>query len=181
MVVSLLNDGGAGVLPTDTIYGLSCRALDKMAVERVHQIKSRDSQKPFIVLISNLKMLDLLSISPQQSESVRRYWPGALSVIFRTSRAPVWLQRGTYSLAVRMPDYPELLELIDKVGPLISTSANFQGQPPVHSVPEARTVFGDRLDFYVDAGWLDNPASTLVKLDDGKLQVIRQGAVRIEP
>jgi L-threonylcarbamoyladenylate synthase len=178
-VARLLKQGAVGLLPTDTIYGLSARALDKTSVAKLHKLKDRSSHKPFIILVSDLKMLDLLSISLDQVKLVEKYWPGALSVIF-TSDAPDFLTRGTGSLAVRMPDQPDLSRLIDKVGPIVSTSANLEGEMPVRNIAEARKVFGNKLDFYVDAGELDNPPSTLAVMQDGKLEVIRQGAVKID-
>jgi L-threonylcarbamoyladenylate synthase len=178
-VVRLLKKGGAGLLPTDTIYGLSARALDAAAVERIHKIKLRDSGKPLIVLISDLKMLDLLNISSKQAAPAEKYWPGALSLEFQAAGSPVWLHRGLEHFAIRIPDHPGLLELIKKVGPIVSTSANLQGESPVRSAEEAQGLFGDRLDFYVDAGELDNPPSTLAVIENGKLKVVRQGSVKV--
>lgn len=124
-------------------------------------------------------MLDLLSISPGQAEIVKNYWPGALSLEFHTPTAPEWLHRGLKHFAIRMPNYANLRDLISKVGPVVSTSANLQGRPPVASVAEAKEVFGDRLDFHVDVGELNNPPSTLAVVENGKLKVVRQGAVQI--
>lgn len=178
-IVRRLGQGGIGLLPSDTIYGLSGRALDEAAVIKIRRIKGRDNQKPFIVLISDLRMLDLLSIPPEQAETFERYWPGPLSVVFQAPGAPDWLRAPDGSLAVRLPDYPELTALIDKAGPLISTSANLQAQDPVKNVREAEGLFGDELDFYVDAGELDIPPSTLARIENGKLKVIRQGSIKI--
>lgn len=178
-IVSLLKRGKVGLLPTDTIYGFSAKALDETAVERIHKLKSRDSRKPLIVLISDLKMLDLLSISAGQAKIAQKYWPGPLSVVL-PSLAPDFLTRATGSLAVRMPDYPALLKLINEVGPIVSTSANSQGQEPVKNVADARGLFDDELDFFVDAGELDNPPSTLATVRGGKLRVVRPGAVKID-
>jgi len=178
-IVRRLQKRGVGLLPTDTIYGLTARALDQAAVERVHKLKRRDSGKPLIVLISDIKMLDLLSISEDQAELIKGYWPGPLSVVFQSPNAPAWLAAPDHTLAVRLPDYDKLRSLIDKTGPLVSTSANLQGEQPVKSVKEAKDLFGDRLDFYVDAGELDNPPSTLVVIENSELVVIRQGALKI--
>ena len=198
-VTRLLMRGGVGLLPTDTIYGLSCRALDAAAVGKIHKLKDRSAHKPFIILISDIKMLDLLAppqnlsgavgnrIAKRQvfgaglsKESIEKYWPGAITLIFEMPSALEYLARGTGSLAVRLPNYPELLDLINKTGPLISTSANLEGEQPVQSVPAAQRLFGDKLDFYVNAGNLDNPPSTLAVIKDGKLEVVRQGAVKID-
>jgi len=178
-IVRLLRRGGVGLLPTDTIYGLSCMALDQAAVERIRSLKSRSAGKPFIILISDIKMLDLLSISPEQAKITEQYWPGPLSIIL-SSQAPDFLTLGTASLAVRMPDSPNLTELISSIGPITSTSANLEGEQPVQSLPAAQKLFGDKLDFYVNAGNLDNPPSTLAEIKDGKLEVVRQGAAKID-
>jgi len=168
-------------MPSDTIYGLSARALDEQAVERIHKLKERDSNKPCIVLISDLKMLNMLSISPEQAKLVEPYWPGPISLEFDASASPTWLHRGNNFFAIRMPNFPELLDVIRKVGPIISTSANLQGREPAKSALEAKEIFGEKLDFYVDTGELHNQPSTLVKAANGKLEVIRPGAVKIKP
>jgi tRNA threonylcarbamoyl adenosine modification protein (Sua5/YciO/YrdC/YwlC family) len=149
-VVELLNNGGVGFLPTDTIYGLS-------------------------------EQLDDLGIKTHEPKKVNKYWPGTLSVIFESSQIPEWLQRGTNSLAVRLPDLKELRDLIAKTGPLVSTSANLQGQKPANNVKEAKRYFGNKLDFYVNAGELEGQSSTLVKIEKGMLKVLRQGAYELKP
>jgi L-threonylcarbamoyladenylate synthase len=179
-VARLLIMGGVGVLPTDTVYGLSAQALNKNAVEKVHKLKDRSEHKPFIILISNLEMLDLLSITQIPIAMVNKYWPGPLSVIMDAPEAPAWLSLGSQSLAIRLPAHKQLLALIDQVGPLVSTSANIENQPVVRSVSEAEDIFGDQLDFYVDQGPASeaNP-STIVKFNKNKLEVLRHGDIKI--
>jgi L-threonylcarbamoyladenylate synthase len=178
-IIRLLVQGGVGLLPTDTVYGMSGRALDKAAVERLFELKGRDETKPFIILIPCIEILNKLSISAEQADIVKSYWPGPLSVIFQSS-APEYLTRGTGSLAVRLPGHPGLINLMRQTEPLVSTSANLQGQPPVSSVRQARVIFGNKLDFYVDAGELTSPPSTLVDIKGGKLKVVRQGMVKVK-
>jgi L-threonylcarbamoyladenylate synthase len=179
-VVELLKNGAVGLLPTDTIYGLSALALNKEAVERIHALKGRDNNKPLIVLISDLHQLEELGLKVEQAELAKSYWPGPLSLEFDATDAPDWLHRGGFFFAVRMPDYSELRDLIAKTGPVVSTSANLQGQKPVSSVKEAQETFGDKLDFAVDAGKLEGQSSTLVKPEDGRLVVVRQGVLEIK-
>lgn len=175
----LLKKGGIGVLPTDTIYGLSAAALNEDAVKKVYKLKGRSAAKPFIILISNIKMLDLLSIAGDKFESVLKYWPGSLTVIFDAPQAPAWLHAGTGTLAVRQPGDKDLRKFINKCGPIISTSVNIQGAIPASSIKMAIDYFGDNLDFYVNVGRLESLPSTLAKLVDGRLEVIRKGAVNI--
>lgn len=167
-------------MPSDTIYGLSCRALDEKAVERIYQLKYRRPDKPLIILISNLKMLNALGVRYNKAiTTLEKHWPGPLSVIFDAPNAPAWLTRGSGSLAVRWPADQELCKLINKIGPIISTSANPEGQKPAGSTNEAKKYFGDKVDFYVDAGELNHAASTVAVLKNQQLKVIRPGEVKI--
>ena len=61
-ISKLIKKGCVGVIPTDTLYGFSCSALDKNAVERIYKIKGRDESKPFIILISSLEDLSKFNI-----------------------------------------------------------------------------------------------------------------------
>lgn len=180
-VIELLKAGGIGLMPADTIYGLSARALDEQAVERVHTLKRRDANKPCIVLISKPEQLGELGVLPPPKDITDKYWPGGLSIECDALKSPAWLHRGTHAFAVRLPNYPELQKLIDEVGPIISTSANLQGDPPINNVTEARQKFGESLNFYVDIGDLgQRAASTLIVIKDGRPQVVRQGALIID-
>jgi L-threonylcarbamoyladenylate synthase len=178
-IVRRLMKGDVGLLPTDTIYGISGRALDKITVNRIRQIKGRSHDKPFIILISDIKMLDLLSISADQARTAQHYWPGPLSGIFQAPSAPDWLRAADGTLAVRLPDYDKLVKLIQKTGPIISTSANNAGERPAQTAAQAESVFGGQLDFYVNIGPLNNPPSTLAAVKDGRLKVLRPGSVNV--
>lgn len=177
---SLLKNGRVGFMPSDTIYGLSALALAKQAVDRLYAIKARQEDNPFIILFSDIEMLNKLSIDSKQTAAVERYWPGGLSFICEAPQAPIWLHRGLNSLAVRIPNHPQLLDLICRVGPIISTSANPSGRKPASNMQEAKKYFGDSLDFYIDAGDISGMPSTIARLKNGKLEVVRDGAVKIK-
>jgi L-threonylcarbamoyladenylate synthase len=179
-IVALLRREKVGLLPTDTIYGLSCAASSRMAVERIHRIKRRDKSKPFVILISGTEQLEELGIAAAEAAPALRYWPGKLTIICKAPKAPEWLHMGTGTLAVRQPDYPELIELIRQTGSLVSTSANLAGGEPAVTAAVAEEYFGDRLDFYVDAGPLKGQPSTIARKNfKNGLEVIRQGSVHI--
>jgi L-threonylcarbamoyladenylate synthase len=178
-VIKLLKNGGVGFMPSDTIYGISCQALNEDAVERIYKLKYRFTDKPFIVLISSINQASLLKVPPAQMEQVKNYWPGALTLICDAPATPDWLQRGTKTLALRVPGDRALRQLIKTVGPIVSTSANLQARRPANSLAEAQNYFGDRLDFYVDVGPLAGQASTLVRPTAHGFEIIRQGTVKI--
>jgi L-threonylcarbamoyladenylate synthase len=178
-LTAIISSGGAGFMPSDTTYGLSALAANPSAVEKVHKLKERSSHKPFIVLINDLSQLEGLGVSLEEVKLALPYWPGALTIICAAPKAPAYLERGTDSLAVRLPADKGIRDLIAKTGPIISTSANLEGQPIIQSADKAYEVFGDGLDFYVDAGVIGNLPSTIVKNVDGKLMIVREGTVKI--
>lgn len=180
-IIKILNAGGVGLLPSDTVYGLSCLALNEPAVEKLRSLKGRDQEKSFIILISDLQMLNQLSILPQSNKLIEKYWPGPLTIVMEGLELAPWLDNGSHTLALRMPANKALRDLIAKTGPLISTSANLAGQATIKDAKTARKIFADALDFYVDDGEItDGQPSTIVKLSKDKIEILRQGDLIIK-
>lgn len=82
-------------------------------------------------------------------------------------------------MAFRVPEKKELVTLLEQTGPLISTSANPEGEKPATNIKEAVGYFGDDVGIYLDEGKLESEPSTVIKIDDGKMRVLKQGAVEI--
>lgn len=181
-VIPFLKNGEIGVIPTDTLYGLIASAMDPEAVERIYRVRGRDEGKPCIALISDQSDIERffgLSLSGLATK-LAEMWPGKVSVILPCPDAKwAYLHRGTKTIAFRVPDKSDLRELLRETGPLIAPSANPQGMPPAKTIEEAEGYFGDDADFYVDGGTLDSEPSTVVRFTDGKLSVVRKGAVKI--
>jgi L-threonylcarbamoyladenylate synthase len=180
--VKILKNGGVGVLPTDTIYGLVGSAFSKGAVESVYKVRGRDEGKPCIILVSSYKELEKFDIQIEPFS----FWPGKVSVVVPLSskeslRKFKYLHRGADTLAFRMvsPRNKNLFTLIKRVGPLVAPSANPQGLAPAENITQAKRYFGDTVDFYVSSGTKKSKPSTLVAYKDGKITLIRQGAVAI--
>lgn len=178
-LIKLLQKGAVGVLPTDTIYGLVCRAADEEAVKRLYKLKNRE-HKPGTVIAANIEQLIQLGIKARYVKAVEQYWPSALSIIIPNLNL-TYLHVGLEGLAVRVPNYRELLLLLEQIGPLLTTSANYPGRPPANTIEEAKVYFADRVDFYVDGGNLSNhQPSTLIRIVDDEIEVLRPGAVTID-
>ena len=172
-IVSLLCNGGVGILRTDTLYGVVARADNEAAVERVYAIKERTPTKPPIILIASTDQL-LNDYDQETMRRVSRLWPGKVSVILSAPNAPQWLVRSGDSLAYRMPNNPELRELLRRTRPLIAPSANPEGLPPATDIHEAAAYFGEKVDFYVDGGVVkDDTPSRLYRLLNNGMERLR--------
>lgn len=167
----LIKAGGVGVIRTDTLYGLIARADIESAVARVYEIKTRTPSKPPIVLISDVNQM--FNQPPHEYRSfLDKSWPGPNSVIVPSPYAPEWIDRGTNTVAYRIPAVAELVDFISKTGPLIAPSANPEGQVPAVDIDQAIDYFGDKVDFYVDGGQVaGNNPSKLYRLDETGAEV----------
>ena len=173
-LLTILQQGGIGVLPTDTIYGLVTSALNPEAVGRLYRLKARDTAKPSIILIGDIKQLDLFGISEADKRKAGRYWPGPISLVLAChDKAFSYLHHGTNSLAFRLPDNQQLWELLERSGPLVAPSANPQSKKPAQTIAEAQHYFGDKVDFYVDGGKLSGKPSKLISLLNKTPKILR--------
>ncbi|HVM76875.1 MAG TPA: L-threonylcarbamoyladenylate synthase [Candidatus Paceibacterota bacterium] len=186
-ILPSLKKGAIGVLPTDTIYGIVGSALNKKAIERIYRLRKRSPKKPVIVLIGSLHDVKKfgVALSPDIKKTLSTVWPNQVSVILPVGTASArrkfsYLHRGTNAIAFRLPKPLWLRQLLTASGPLAAPSANVEGEPPAKTIKEAKGYFGDRVDFYVDAGKRVSEPSTLVGVEGGKLSVIRTGAVRVK-
>ena len=175
----LLQRGAVGVLLTDTVYGLVGCALNNAAASRVIDLKNR-AHKPGTLIASSVTQLIELGVKRESIQATEKFWPGAVSIVLPTGPGHEYLDVGMKSLAVRIPNKPDLITLLQKVGPLLTSSANKTGEPTVKSIAEAQKIFGISVDFYVDGGVVSNPtASTIIRIEDDQIEVLRQGIVQI--
>ncbi|HAT73700.1 MAG: Sua5/YciO/YrdC/YwlC family protein [Candidatus Moranbacteria bacterium GW2011_GWF2_36_839] len=171
-----LKKGEVAVIPTDTIYGLSTNAFSKDSIENIYNIKSRAPEKPMIILISKITDLDLfkIEIDNNTKKILKKVWPGKVSVILPCPNKKFhYLHRGTGSLAFRLPVKTNLIRLLKITGPLVSTSANPEGLPPAKTITQAKKYFDNSVDFYINEGPLESAPSTLIKIEDGKINILR--------
>jgi L-threonylcarbamoyladenylate synthase len=179
-LAQLLKEGAVGVLPTDTVYGVVGQATRPEAAQRVYAAKERE-HKPGTVIAADIDQLVALGIKRRYLTPVAEYWPGAISVIIPCGPELEYLHLGLVSLAVRIPNDAELLKLLRETGPLLTSSANLTGKPTAADIEQAKAYFNGNVDFYVEGGDLSGRApSTIIRIIDDEIEVLRQGAVSIK-
>lgn len=166
-IASALTGGAVVLMPTDTIYGLHAVATNAEAVARIVEIKGRDGQKPFILLASSVEQLSDLGITatPEIVAALASIWPAPLTAI---------LPRGESTLAVRVPALDWLRALIERTGPLVSTSANRSGEPAVDRPEALARDLQNALDI-VDGGIRGGEPSAILDLTRHEPRFIREG------
>lgn len=178
-VIDDIQAGKVGVIPTDTLYGVVAKASDQQAVETLYKVKSREN-KPGTLIAANIDQLVELGLKRRYLTAIEQYWPGAISVVVPTGPILEYLHQGKYSLAVRIPDDSKLREFLAETGLLLTSSANQPGKEPAKNITEAKEYFGDTVDFYVDGSKLNNEPSTVIRVVDDAVEVLREGKVKID-
>ncbi len=182
-IVKLLKAGKVGVMPTDTIYGITGSALNPQVVEGIYLLRKRDLFKPLIILISSLDDLRKFNITVtlKQKDFLKKVWPNPVSVILPCPEEKfTYLHRGKKSLAFRIPKDEMLMKILKKAGPLVAPSANAEKNKPAETIAEAKKYFNDEVTFYVSGGRLKSKPSTVVRLyEDGTKIVLREGRFHI--
>lgn len=178
-LVSMINSGDVGVIPTDTIYGLVAKIDHPNAATKMYQLKSRELQ-PGTVIASSVEQLKRIGFPEAHLKKVRHLWPNAVSVVLPADNIADYIKSPRTDLPVRIPDYKQLLDLLDQTGPLMTTSANHPGQPHATCIDDVISYFDDKLDFMVNIGDItDRPPSTIIGFNGDEIVVYRQGAVKI--
>lgn len=179
----LMLDGHPVIFPTETFFALGSRSLDADATARVYRAKHRSTVRPLPLILGDWDQLDMVAkVSDELMPLLKHFWPGPLSVILPARlRVPDILTGGTGRVALRLSSHPVARALAKAVGePITSSSANISGNPAVVSAAQL-----DRELLSAVRGVLDEPPapagglpSTLVeRMDDGRLRILRSGAV----
>jgi len=167
--------------PTDTVWGLGCSALSQQGVTKIFDIKKRDTDKPCILLVQSLEMLKkyIKEIHPR-IETLIHFHQRPLSVIYEANdNLPSYLSSATNTVAIRVTKHPMLVKLISKLGhPLLSTSANIQGEPTPQLFSQIDSNVIEKVDYVFNEGrkiTTTNPPSMLIKFDEeGELIFLRK-------
>jgi len=169
------------VLPTDTVYGIGADAFDAAAVAGLLAAKGRGRDMPPPVLVSSATTLDALAVRvPAWARAlVEKFWPGPLTLVCHQQTSLRWDlgdTRGT--VAVRMPDHPVALAILERTGPLAVSSANTTGLPAATDADGAEEMLGTSVAVVVDAGRSPGgEASTIIDATGERGRVLRRGAL----
>jgi L-threonylcarbamoyladenylate synthase len=181
----IIKKGGIGVFPTETVYGLGADAFNPIAVARIFEVKNRPSFDPLIVHVASPAGLDrLVSEIPSDAEKLmKRFWPGPVTLVLsKREEVPEIVTSGLPTVAVRMPNHPIALSLIDESKcPIAAPSANPFGYVSPTTADHVRDQLGDQVDFILDGGPCEvGVESTIVSFVEAEPRLLRPGGVPLE-
>lgn len=185
--VDVLRAGGVVVHPSESSYGLAVDPRNAAAVRRMFSMKGRGKCKPALVVAHSFSQADrVVRIAGALRKLARKHWPGPLTIVAPAS-GDYYVACGerVECIAVRVPASAWARALAREFGgPVTSTSANVSGDAPAYSATAVRRAFRNREpkpDLLLDAGRLpDRPPTTIVRAKGDRVEVLRQGILKLE-
>ena len=180
--LAVLSRGGLVALPTETVYGLAADVGNGAAVARIFEAKGRPHFNPLIAHVSDMDMARRVAVFDPLSEKLAaRFWPGPLTLVLPlVPGAPVHdlVTAGLGTIALRMPQ-GFAREVIARLGhPIAAPSANSSGRISGTTAQAVAGDLGGKVELIVDGGQTPvGVESTIVKVDGGKLYLLRPGGV----
>ena len=182
---AIIKEGGTVAFPTETVYGLGTDALNPDAVRKIFEAKARPPDNPLIVHISSKEPLhDLVKDIPKRAfDLMDVFWPGPLTLISKRKEiVPDIITAGLDTVAVRMPDNPIALGLIEEAGtPIAAPSANRSGMPSPTTAQHVISDLNDRIDAVIDGGAVKiGVESTVLDMTSEIPVLLRPGGIGID-
>ncbi|MFN7972506.1 MAG: L-threonylcarbamoyladenylate synthase [Acidobacteriota bacterium] len=179
---AVLRSGGLAIFPTETLVGLGCRAADDAAVARVVALKGRPEGKGLpLIAADEEQVIAACGPLPEAAKRLaRRFWPGPLTLVLRVASrdrcAALAMVDGT--VAIRIPGDAGARSLALAAGsPMVATSANRSGSPPVARVADVDPAIMAGVDLVVPGECPGGPPSTIVEAWTDHPRILRSGAV----
>jgi L-threonylcarbamoyladenylate synthase len=150
LAVKTLNQGGIIAYPTEAVFGLGCLPEDVYSVARILVLKGRSVRKGLILIAAKPEQFDSYVDYPDDElrQKVSASWPGPVTwVLPATANTPGWISGYKDTVAVRVSAHPIVQALCNKVGVIVSTSANPTRKSPAMNAFKVRSYFGDEIDY----------------------------------
>ncbi len=169
--------GGIIAYPTEAVFGLGCLPLLEQSVYRILKLKKRPVSKGLILVAANIEQLNVFVdfSKVNNSQAIKNSWPGPVTwIIPAKPTTPSWLTGEHQTLAVRVSSHAVVRAICEKIGPIVSTSANPQAAEPAKTSQEVRSYFQTEVDYVIPARIANTMKPTEIR-DAQSGDIIRSG------
>ena len=152
--IHICETGGVIAYPTEAVFGLGCLPIYEHAVCRILKLKHRSVRKGLILVAANMEQLhEYVDFSRVKNlQAILDSWPGPVTWLIPAKHVtPNWLTGNHNTLGVRVSSHPLVQSLCEKLGPIVSTSANPKGANPARSSQRVRSYFQKEVDYVIPA------------------------------
>ena len=184
--IKILMRGGIVSIPTETVYGLACNALNEEAVSKVFKIKNRPKNDPLICHTDSIKKIKKFVINfPKDAEIIaEKFWPGPITILLeKNNLIPDITTSNSDYVAFRIPDNKITLNILKELDfPLAAPSANkFEYISPTNPNHVNLNFKKGEVDYILDDGNCSiGIESTIVSFENNELIIHRLGGITYE-
>lgn len=152
-VVEVVQSSGLLVFPTETVYGLGCAARSEEAIARLYRLKRRERGKPLALHLGRVEdLFKYALVGERERRWIERLLPGPYTLVLRAFPDAPRVAVSEGKVGIRVPASRAFQEVAAVVGvPLVGTSANRSGEPPVITAEEAIARFSDEVELIITA------------------------------
>jgi len=178
--IKILQEGGLILYPTDTVWGIGCDATNQEAVDKIYTLKNRPDTKAMICLVANDAMLErYVQQVPKVAYDIIDLATKPTTIVYDN---PIGIAKNLIAkdntLAIRIASDKFCRYLINKFKkPIVSTSANFAGEPTPSNYSKISAEILKGVDYVVNLQreQENGSSSSIIKLsNDGTVKVIRE-------
>lgn len=184
--VSIIEEGGIVVYPTDSGYALGCALGNKGALDRIRYLRQLDKHHNMTLVCRDLSQLGTYArVSNTIFRLLKAFTPGSYTFILKaTSEVPrLMLHPKRKTLGLRIPENTIALALLETLEtPLMSTTLILPNAKAPLSSPEAiKDILGNQIDLLIDGGICSQMSTTVIDLTGEYPVIIREGKGDPEP
>ena len=179
-IVNALKNHGVIAFPTETVMGLGVFYDDEIAFDKLNRIKGRPSNKPYTLMLSNIKNIeDFAYLNDLAKRIIDSFMPGPITILLKAKpNVPDWVDLKTGIIGVRVPNYELTLNVLKAAGkPLLVPSANKSGEVPTLNSKEVNNVLGEELDYIINGEAGREKPSTIIDLTNEEIRIVREGPI----
>ena len=168
------------IFPTDTVYGIGTKIFDIDDINKIYEIKKRPKDKPLACLCSSLEQIKSIAVVTKKAEAlINKFLPGALTLILE-SKEEVYNKIGYKTIGVRIPNCKLALDILNKNGPMLTTSVNESGFKPINEYELIVKDYENVVDkIYESNEKSSNLSSTVVLLTNDDIKILREGEITL--
>ncbi|MBD5270607.1 MAG: threonylcarbamoyl-AMP synthase [Bacteroides sp.] len=177
-ICAFLRDGQIAIIPTDTIYGIVCDALEPKAIERICRLKGINPDKTNLSIIcSDISMAaEYARIENSAFRMMKNNTPGPFTFLLKSASSLPKAFKGRKVVGVRIPDCNTARLICERLGhPLLTTSIEFEDSDYAISPSLIEEAYEGRVDLMVEGADGATEGSMIVDCTGREPEIIREG------
>ncbi len=180
-IIKNFNDNGVVIFPTETVFGIGGNAFSNEVINRIYDIKQRPISKNVNIMVGNKKQIEEYAyVNEKEKKIIEKYMPGEITIILKKKKELNSYAFDNDTIGIRIPNNNIMLKILSKLEfPIVATSANISGDGN-YNYEDIKKHFDGKVDAIINGVVGSNTPSTIVKVVNNNIEVLRQGKIVID-